>query len=127
MKRNGLVQVGAWIFLLTGIFYALGRWLKNKGLFWLLGKITSDNAAVAGVGSFLRVFIYIAAVVYILIALYGFFSGRYANATGLMIIGAIAVLWGVVGLFRHGFALLSCLQIAGGICYLSPAWMGKRS
>ncbi|MDO5738364.1 MAG: hypothetical protein Q4P65_03845 [Eubacteriales bacterium] len=116
-NTRGLNIIGACIFLVVGLVYMLSRLLKAWGITWVIGSlIKQDLTYFHGIWRF---FIYLAALVYLGVALIGFFASKsYLLAKISMVIGVIFVVIGLVALFKN-FGLMALLKLIGGGLYLA--------
>ncbi|MDO5734428.1 MAG: hypothetical protein Q4P08_04790 [Eubacteriales bacterium] len=118
LSRNGFNIIGGVIFLFLGFFYMIVRLLKVWGLSWLIGGITGWN--LGGLSSFLRIFIYLIAAVYLVIAILGFAAGGSDKKSLRRVVFYIGIVFSIIGLitvFKYG-GLMPWLKIIAGVCYI---------
>ncbi len=118
LKGASLTTIGGMMYLIVGISYMLSRLFKVWGWTFLASTLLGWN--LDGLSGFLNFFIYLAAAVYIVIALLGFSAGaKDKKSLGAVILG-IGVIFGIialVGVLRDA-GFLNILKLIASLCYI---------
>ena len=122
-NKKNWITVGAVIFLLIGVLYAIRRLIINFAVFKTADWISGGNTLIASLGSAHKFIIYLIAIVYIAVAVYGFLT-KNPKSLVLLVIGAVAILFGVIGIFKNG-GFVAWMRTLAGVCYALPSLLGR--
>ncbi|MDO5717060.1 MAG: hypothetical protein Q4Q17_04600 [Tissierellia bacterium] len=122
-NKKHWITGGAVIFLVIGLFFAIKRLIINFAIFKAADWVSGGNSLIASLGSAHKFIIYLIAIIYIGVAIYGFLT-KNPQSVGLLIIGGVAILFGIIGIFKNG-GLFDWLKLAAGVCYALPPLLSR--
>ncbi len=116
LAKNSFNIIGGVIFLFVGLVYMFLRLIKAWGITWLGGVVTGKD--LGGLFGAMRFGIYMAALVYLLIAVIGFMASSRRQLRPIVLgIGVVFTIFGLIALFK-GAGLLAILKLIAGILYV---------